>query len=449
MAERRDILFRLLGDSRNLVKATDRGEKGLKGVEQQSGKTREGFRSLGARAAITFGSAGAIAGMLAWINEGTNLAQTGELIERSFTKTFGAASDLDDELIEVAAALGLTRTEMQQQLLVSGQLAKSVGLNVEEAEAFSGSLFTMAGDLAAFTGNLDDSDRALGALQAALKGEFDPLEQFGIKLTAASVQQRALADTGKETTAELTQQEIAMAALALIAEQMGDETGALADAMRDGATAGNELSVEMREAQQTVGGAFVEIKNTGTRALSTVIGWLESAGGAIGRFAGDLARMEQQGGFLGVMAGTLKDFILTVTTADPGAFFRRLGRGIDAVKRAIDGAARALRSFPSSIPNPLNAISRAASRIRGLLGFQTGGTVPGPTGSAQLAVVHGGEQVLTPQQQRGRGGGQPIVINVTAGALTNPAEVAREVVDLLTLYNRTTGPIDIQTRSNP
>lgn len=34
-------------------------------------------------------------------------------------------------------------------------------------------------------------------------------------------------------------------------------------------------------------------------------------------------------------------------------------------------------------------------------GYATGGMVPGPLGAARLAIVHGGEQVLTPGQQRG------------------------------------------------
>ena len=42
-------------------------------------------------------------------------------------------------------------------------------------------------------------------------------------------------------------------------------------------------------------------------------------------------------------------------------------------------------------------------------GFARGGTVPGPIGMPQLAVVHGGEQILTQAQQRGGGG---LTVNV-------------------------------------
>jgi hypothetical protein len=43
------------------------------------------------------------------------------------------------------------------------------------------------------------------------------------------------------------------------------------------------------------------------------------------------------------------------------------------------------------------------ARQSGNLSFASGGTVPGPIGSPQLAVVHGGERVQTPEQQEQQG----------------------------------------------
>jgi len=41
--------------------------------------------------------------------------------------------------------------------------------------------------------------------------------------------------------------------------------------------------------------------------------------------------------------------------------------------------------------------------------------VPGPLGSPQLAIVHGGEEVITPAQRRG-GGATSIHIHIDQGA---------------------------------
>ncbi len=44
------------------------------------------------------------------------------------------------------------------------------------------------------------------------------------------------------------------------------------------------------------------------------------------------------------------------------------------------------------------------------LAFKQGGIVPGPLGAAVPAIVHGGEEVLTPEQRRQRGG---MEVNIT------------------------------------
>jgi hypothetical protein len=51
-----------------------------------------------------------------------------------------------------------------------------------------------------------------------------------------------------------------------------------------------------------------------------------------------------------------------------------------------------------------------------------------PGSGPRLAIVHGGEQVLTPAQQRGGGG---IVINVY-GSVHSDASLQRSILDALT-----------------
>jgi len=48
----------------------------------------------------------------------------------------------------------------------------------------------------------------------------------------------------------------------------------------------------------------------------------------------------------------------------------------------------------------LGAIPGDVGSIKNIMGFDTGGIVPGAIGSPHLAIVHGGERVLTPAQQR-------------------------------------------------
>jgi hypothetical protein len=56
-------------------------------------------------------------------------------------------------------------------------------------------------------------------------------------------------------------------------------------------------------------------------------------------------------------------------------------------------------------PSKLTPYQRTVLHAAGIPGFSEGGLVPGLPGAPTLAIVHGGERVLTPQQQRQYGGG--------------------------------------------
>ena len=68
---------------------------------------------------------------------------------------------------------------------------------------------------------------------------------------------------------------------------------------------------------------------------------------------------------------------------------RRITDAISSVSGAVD-----------KVSGIADSVTDVAGAVGGFLGFATGGTVPGPIGAPRLAIVHGGEQVLTPQQQR-------------------------------------------------
>lgn len=81
---------------------------------------------------------------------------------------------------------------------------------------------------------------------------------------------------------------------------------------------------------------------------------------------------------------------------------------IEAGQRLVKGL---LVGFSSGIGGFQNLISGITGGIVGALpGFAQGGFVGGPMGAPQLAVVHGGEQVLTPAQQQQGGRGGPIMV---------------------------------------
>jgi hypothetical protein len=136
--------------------------------------------------------------------------------------------------------------------------------------------------------------------------------------------------------------------------------------------------------------------------------------------------------------------------ADPYLEFLALMKhGFDGVSTAADTALSKTQLFAGERnlfnlggSNAAAAAARAAaasgSAGRGhvLEGYATGTQrVPGPTGRARLAVVHGGEQITSPGQQGGGGG---VVVNFN-GVVGDPVAVAQQIKDLIELADRTGG----------
>jgi len=129
---------------------------------------------------------------------------------------------------------------------------------------------------------------------------------------------------------------------------------------------------------------------------------------------------------------------------------------INGAKAMVDGAVNFFATLPERV---LNAIGDLARKVRDKIvgafqsgvragesfklkieGFQFGGMVPGAMGKPQLAVVHGGEEVIPYHSQRpsGGGGGAPsggggasIQINLNAGAFMGSRAEARQMAEEL------------------
>lgn len=90
----------------------------------------------------------------------------------------------------VAKTAGLSRAEFNQLGAVTGAFLKNVGFDTAKAAEETIKLTERAADMASIFNT--DVSQALAAIQSGLKGEFNPLEQFGVKLNAAAIEAKAL-----------------------------------------------------------------------------------------------------------------------------------------------------------------------------------------------------------------------------------------------------------------
>jgi hypothetical protein len=323
------------------------------------------------------------------------------------------------------------------------------------------------------------------------------LERFGAKLSAAEINERALANTGKATTAELTAQDKALATLELALEKTTIQVGALEAAEKSGGKETEKLTSAVRDLRVEFGTKLAPIADDLTGVIGNLTGSMGDASGrsfllldAIKVLTGGLEDNTEAFGddadeidnFTGAVAGAtdwLAKALGFIPPLSQGLHdqadawrddAREAGRASTAfqvaslnMQRIVDPAGKAanalvgvgaaanitrarLASLTSQAKATVNALRSVAAAQditkAGPVLFATGGTVPGPKGSPQAAIVHGGEQILTPAQQRdgGGGGGGATTVNINVTAI-DPEGAADAVAEAIRLYTRTNGPV--------
>jgi hypothetical protein len=414
--EVRQVVFEFLGDAGDLAKETDAAARNLGKADGAAKKTSSTLMTKLKPAAAAAGAAAA-AMAAKWAIDGIAMAETAEVAAASFEKTFGpAADDLTASLEDQRLALGLSEQAFQKQATSIGAAAISMGATADSAAQMTDQILTVAADVAAFNGELANAPEVVDAINGALAGSYETLDKYGISITSAMVEQKALADTGKQAASELTELEKRTATVALVTEQAALATGSLDEQMDSAAVKSNQFAARMADVQTQVGTALLPLKELALEVLLALVPILEALNPLIKLF--------------GALVGGLVKLITPV---------------INLVARLTQGFA-----------DLINTAAKAMSAINPFKGFRmpsfhSGGVVPGPTGSSQMAMLQGGERVVPAgagSRMAGGGGGSGTTVNVTVQAgLSNPQETARAVVDLLEDYTRINGPVDIAVRS--
>lgn len=92
----------------------------------------------------------------------------------------------------------------------------------------------------------------------------------------------------------------------------------------------------------------------------------------------------------------------------------------NAIRDAVNSAKEDLESLRKKIDSALGPldelVGKAAGGLGRLLGFDSGGVVPGPRGAPRVILAHGGETVLPTHKgpvNAGAGGGGPVTVNLS------------------------------------
>lgn len=259
MANLAELVIRIVGDLSNYDKTLkDAGEK-----TKAAGKT---ISAAGTKltAGVTLPLVGAAVAAVNWasdLTESTNAVKG----------VFGEASDEIFAFGENSAEMvGLSTAKYQQLAVVTGAFLKNVGYDLQGAAEETINLTQRAADMASFFNK--DVDQALGAIQSGLKGEFNPLEQFGVKLNAAAIAARAMEMGLADNASELTESAKAYAAINLIMEQTKDTQDDFRNTSEDFANLWRILTAQIEDFGASLG---VLIIPKVLSVLNVVQGWID------------------------------------------------------------------------------------------------------------------------------------------------------------------------------
>lgn len=298
-----------------------------------------------------------------------------------------AAREVQSFASTAAADLGQTRLQALDAAATFGTFGKAAGLAGSDLSGFSTELVSLSTDLASFYNT--DVTTAIQAIGSGLRGEAEPLRQFGVLLDDATLRSEALRQGLVKTTKQaLTPQQKVLAAHAVILKQTADAQGDF-DRTSDGlANTQRKLTAQWEEMKTALGqrllpaataaatafndhllpamsaagglasdavdgfralpgpvkaaaGAFVALK------LSSLIGLTGALSGGVARVSGamDTLRTRTQWAAAAYTNARKPVFVFGQTAGQAAGGVGRLSASLSGIRAAAFGAAAALKGF--------------------------------------------------------------------------------------------------------
>ena len=239
-----EAVLYLIGDDAQLQKDVDSAKSKVAGSLETIGGA---LQSAGKKATVGLtlplvGAGVASIGAAADVTESMNAVRV----------IFGDASDAVLDFSEKAArAAGLSKAEFNQMAAETGAMLINMGYSQEEAANQAINLTQRAADMASIFNT--DVTQALGAIQAGLRGEADPLERFGVSMKASAVSAKAMELGLAESASEMDNNAKAQASLALLFEQTNSMAGDFVNTSDDLANSKRILTAELKNEAAALG----------------------------------------------------------------------------------------------------------------------------------------------------------------------------------------------------
>lgn len=242
--------------------------RGFDDTTKQASKFERGMARANRAALVVGGGLLAIGG--AARKQASDLQQADGAVQA----VYGAQSDRVRQLAKDAATdLGLARSEYSQLSAVFGAQMKNMGVAADQLVPTTDKLITLGGDLAAmYGGTTADAVEALGSL---MRGERDPIEQYGVSIKQADVNAALAAKGQDKLTGAARRAAETEATLAILYEQTASAQGQRAREANTDAVRTEQALARLKNAGAALGMVLLPITASIAAGLARVFGFVE------------------------------------------------------------------------------------------------------------------------------------------------------------------------------
>lgn len=288
------------------------------------------------------------------------------------------AAGVERDSARAAQALGLSQNAYNELITVSGAMLKNKGLS--DFAAQSTKLVGVGADLAAQFGG--STKEAVDALNAAMRGESDPIERYGISLNEAAIKAELAATGQDKLTGAALETAKTQARLRIITQQSADAHGAFARESDTLAGKQARLSATWDNLRTKLGTKLLPVVTRITDKVGEFVQGMEDGTGAGGRFVDFLDDAQSAGkavlGFFKSIPGPVKSFAVQAGAA--AAALGLMNRGIAAVRTS---------SLVTGISSAIGGLRNAETRMDAVRGasYKLGGAIRNLAGAGGLLLL--------------------------------------------------------------
>lgn len=337
-------------------------------AQRDMGRLRDTFAKLGEKWTQTGKrlSIGVTAPLTAFGVASAKAASDAQELDSAFTETFDNLSGaMRDWAEETGDAMGRSTQSMQEMANTFGIFFNQAAPTRKEAAEMSKTFTVLAQDLSSFY-NVS-GDIALQKLRSGLSGESEPLRDFGVFLTEATVKAKAMEMGLTGLGDELTEQEKILARYQLILESTMDAQGDVARTSGGAANQWRSFTEALQELQVVIGERLLPVLTPLIRGVTSLVNGFNNLPSGVQTAIVAFGAVAASIGPMMLIMGTLAATVLPLFAAKFGV----VGLAISAFVNPLGTAISLLASFVAQLGGMaiLKTIGGLLLRFAGPLGL--------------------------------------------------------------------------------